>query len=88
MSMDLSTACGIVGASCFIFAYFATVQGWLAIDDWRFPATNLLGAALVLVSLADAWNLPSVLLECFWAAISIYGLARSWRASRRPQQQR
>ena len=74
--MDPFTACGIVGAGCFIVAYFATVQGWLDANGWRFPALNLLGASLVLVSLLDAWNLPSVILECFWGMISVYGLVR------------
>jgi hypothetical protein len=76
MEFDPYIAAGIVGAGCFIFAYFATVQGWLEPTDWRFPAVNLMGAVLVLVSLIDAWNLPSVVLECFWGAISIYGLVR------------
>jgi hypothetical protein len=76
---DVYTACGIVGAGCFIAGYFATLQGWLAASNWRFPAVNLLGAILVLVSLTDAWNLPSVVLECFWGAISLYGLVRCLR---------
>jgi hypothetical protein len=35
------------------------------------------GSALILVSLYDAWNWPSVVIELFWAAISIYGLLRA-----------
>ena len=77
--LDPFTACGIVGAGCFIAAYFATVQGWLEPNGLVFPAINLFGAILVLVSLADAWNLPSVMLESFWGAISIYGLVRKLR---------
>ena len=79
MNFDPYIACGIVGAGCFIFAYFVTLQGWLEASDWRFPAVNLMGAVLVLVSLIDAWNLPSVVLECFWGAISVYGLVRHLR---------
>jgi hypothetical protein len=79
MMIDPFTVCGIVGAGCFIVAYFATLRGWLDATGWRFPAVNLVGASLVLVSLIDAWNLPSVILECFWAAISVYGLARNLR---------
>jgi hypothetical protein len=79
MSFDPFTAAGIAGTACFIFSYFATLQGWLAPEGWRFPAVNLMGAALVLTSFIDAWNLPSVILECFWAAISLYGLARAFR---------
>ena len=79
MRFEPYTVVGILGAGCFIAAYFATLQGWLEPDGWRFPAINLLGATLVLVSLIDAWNLPSVVLECFWGAISLYGLARCLR---------
>ncbi len=77
--MDPYTACGIVGAGCFVAAYFASVQGWVAVTDWRFPAANLAGALLLLVSLYDAWNLPSVVIETFWALISLYGLIRNRR---------
>jgi hypothetical protein len=76
MGFDPYTVCGIVGAGCFIVGYLATLQGWLLPDSWQFPAINLLGATMVLVSLTDAWNLPSVVLECFWGAISLYGLVR------------
>ena len=79
MGFDPYTICGIVGAGCFIASYFATLQGWLEPSDWRFQAINLLAAALVMVSLIDAWNLPSVVLECFWGAISVYGLVRCLR---------
>lgn len=79
MEFDPFIACGLIGASCFVVGYFATLQGWLPASDWRFPAVNLLGAVLVMVSLIDAWNLPSVVLECFWGAISVYGLVRSLR---------
>lgn len=79
MDINPYTACGIVGAGCFIGSYFASLRGWLLPSDWRFPAINLLGAVLVLVSLTNAWNWPSVVLECFWGTISLYGLVRSLR---------
>jgi hypothetical protein len=79
MAFDLFTTCGLVGASCFIFSYFATLQGWLSPKGWRLPALNLMGAAMVLTSLTVAWNLPSAMLECFWGAISLYGLIRAIR---------
>jgi hypothetical protein len=79
MEFDPYTAAGILGAGCFIAAYFATLQGWMDPANWHFPAVNLLGATLVLVSLTDAWNLPSVVLESFWAGISMYGLVRTLR---------
>ena len=79
MRPDLFTLFGIFGAGCFICAYFAALQGLVAPSNWRFPALNLAGALLVLVSLYDAWNLPSVILEAFWGAMSLYGLIRNLR---------
>ena len=80
MEFDPFTACGFVGAACFATAYFANLQGWLPSSGRAFPALNLLGAVLVLISLFDAWNLPSVVLEVFWAAISLHGVLRNRRA--------
>ena len=57
-------------------AYFANQSGRLRSEDWRFPAANLLGSLLILVSLWSAWNLPSAVIEAIWAAISLYGLLR------------
>jgi hypothetical protein len=71
---------GIAGSALIVLAYFQNQRGRLRSDDWRFPALNLAGAALILFSLFFAWNLPSVVMEAFWLAISLYGLARSRRA--------
>ena len=78
--MTLFDLIGIAGTLLVIAAYFATQQGWLRADDWRFPLTNLIGAALILVSLWADWNLPSFVMEIFWLAISLYGLWRIRRA--------
>lgn len=72
---------GFAGAALMIAAYFANQQRWLASDDWRFPGANLLGSLLILVSLWFEWNFPSVVIELFWAAISILGLVRARRGN-------
>jgi hypothetical protein len=77
MGYDPLTFCGIAGAACYIAAYFANLRGWLASAGWGFPAANLVGAVLILASLFQAWNLPSVVVETFWALISLYGLMRN-----------
>jgi hypothetical protein len=77
MQSDPFTVCGIAGAACYVAAYFANIRGWLVSTGRAFPAANLLGALLILISLFDAWNLPSVVVETFWAMISIYGLIRN-----------
>lgn len=82
MDVDLYDACGILGAAIVVGAYFANQQGWLNSDAWPFPAANLCGSLLILISLYVDWNLPSVIIEVFWAAISLYGLARRMMRSR------
>ncbi|HQN55506.1 MAG TPA: permease, partial [Novosphingobium sp.] len=41
--------------------------------------TNLAGAALLTVSLLVNTNVASLVLEGFWAAIAIWGLAKAFR---------
>jgi hypothetical protein len=73
---------GLIGSAFVIVAFFANAQGWVASADWRYSLANLVGAVLILVSLYAEWNLPSAVIEAFWAAISLYGLWRWWRAAR------
>jgi hypothetical protein len=78
--MSLFAAAGVFGAFAVIAAYFCNQQGWLRSDDWRFPALNLVGAALILLSLYEEWNLPAAVMGGFWVLISAYGLLRARRA--------
>jgi len=77
--VDAYTVVGFVGVGAIVVAYFANQQGWLDAENWRFPAANLVGSLLILVSLWTAWNFPSAVIEVIWAAISLYGLIRRRR---------
>ena len=77
LGLDPYTFAGFVGVACIVTAYFANQQRWLASDDWRYPAANLAGSILILVSLLFAWNFPSIVIEVFWALISIWGLIKA-----------
>jgi hypothetical protein len=77
MVLNIYTFIGFVGALVVVLAYWANQADRLPSHDWRFPAANLGGSILILVSLYDAWNWPSVVIELFWATISIYGLLRA-----------
>jgi hypothetical protein len=78
-TLDVFTMGGLVGTALLIVAYFANQAGRLASDDWRFPFANLVGSTLIMASLLVEWNLPSVVIEAFWIAISLYGLSRQTR---------
>ena len=77
MPIEIYNIVGFLGTASLIAAYFANQQGWLPSDDWRFPFANLLGAVLILISLFFEWNFPSAVIECFWIAISLWGLGKS-----------
>ncbi len=72
---------GYCGAAMIACAYFLNQRGRLRSEDWRFPGLNLLGSLMVMVSLAVRPNWPSLVIEMFWSAISLYGVRRNWRAS-------
>ena len=83
MKLSVYDLAGFLGAAIIVAAYFAMQQRWLNALDWRFPAANLLGSLLILISLWFEWNFPSVVIEIFWALISLMGLARSLAERRR-----
>jgi hypothetical protein len=76
MALDVYTYTGLVGALVVVVAYWANQADRLPSTDWKFPAANLGGSVLILISLFKAWNWPSVVIEVFWCAISLYGIFR------------
>jgi hypothetical protein len=79
---DLATLVGFLGMACIIAAY-AYLTWNEAPNPFVLHGTNLLGAALLTVSLLVHTNWPSLVLEGFWAAIAIYGLAKALRQRRK-----
>jgi hypothetical protein len=78
-----SSLTGYVGAGIVVLAYFLNQNGALKSTDWRFPAVNLCGSVLVLISLLYHLNPPSVVIELFWCSISLYGMGKNLRAAGR-----
>ncbi len=81
-ALDIYSLIGFVGTACIIAAY-----AYLTYVDKPNPfvlhGTNLAGAALLTISLLVHTNWPSLVLEGFWAAIAVYGIAKALRARRR-----
>ncbi len=69
-------ALGLIGAALFVIA-FAGMQVE-KLDPHKPPALlmNLVGAVLILVSLAHDFNLGSFVLETVWGLIAAFGLVR------------
>jgi hypothetical protein len=76
--LDWPSIVGLFGTACIIGAY-----AYLTLAKATYPfllhGTNLLGAALLTVSLIYHTNWASLVLEFFWASIALLGLVKAWR---------
>lgn len=81
MNETLANLIGFAGTACIIFAYgYAT--GSARPNPFVQHGVNLLGATCLTVSLLVNLNPASLVLEFFWAAIALWGLAKAWRQRR------
>jgi hypothetical protein len=77
MTLTIPDYIGFIGTACIILAYFLNQSRALASTDIRYPLINLVGACLLLYSLYFVPNLPSIVIEVFWIAISLMGIAKA-----------
>ena len=82
MNGTLADAIGICGSTLFIGAFLYANRA-KEMDKLLFNAINLIGAILLLISLAVHFNLAAVLLEAAWAAIALGGLVSALKARSR-----
>ena len=83
MSSSPCQIIGLVGVLAYMLPYVALQVGLIRGDGLVYTLSNLVAASLVLVSLTDAFNLPSALIQTTWIAVSLVGLARIARQRRR-----
>lgn len=85
IDLDIYSLIGFLGTACIIGAY-----AYLTLKDAPNPfvlhGTNLAGAALLTISLLVHTNWPSLVLEGFWAAIALVGIAKAIRTDRKGQE--
>jgi hypothetical protein len=65
--------------SFFIVAAFAYSNLTTQMNTLWFNLSNLLGAALLTVSLTVNYNLPTMVLEIVWMAIALFGIFKALR---------
>lgn len=68
---------GNVGVAVIILTYLGLQLGRIESRSLGYSVANAVGAALVLVSLFVEFNLSAFIIEAFWVAISLFGVARS-----------
>ena len=83
--LDLYDILGLAGAALFLAAYAGAQLERL--DPLRLPALlmNLAGAILILLSLAEDFNLGAFVLEAAWGLIALFGLIKYALGRRRPR---
>lgn len=72
----LVTWAGHLGVAIYVAAYAALQAGLLRGTGYAYATLNLVAAALVLVSLSQAFNLSAAAIQIFWIAISVVGILR------------
>lgn len=83
MSLEWYDWVGMLGTLMVLGAFFLLQAGRLHGTGLAYQLLNLFGAAGVLVSLWGSFNISVFLLEAAWVAVSLYGIARAFRAKRR-----
>lgn len=74
--MSWADVVGTLGVALVLLAYALLQMGRIGPRDRAYLWLNMLGSALILVSLYYAFNLASAIIQVSWIAISLYGLLR------------
>ena len=73
---------GVVGVILYVLGYALLQLGVVRGRGYAYISLNLAASSLVLVSLINAFNLYSAIIQILWITISAVGLWRTWRAQR------
>jgi paired small multidrug resistance pump len=73
---------GGIGVVLIVAAYLLLQLERVSGNGLMYLTMNAVGAALILLSLLYEFNLPAFLMEVFWFAISLMGIARRMRKQR------
>ncbi|MEM7171497.1 MAG: permease [Pseudomonadota bacterium] len=71
---------GNIGVAMIVICYFLLQMGRIGSKDLGYSLGNLVGAALVIISLLQEFNVAAFVLEAFWCLISCWGIILWFRA--------
>lgn len=74
---------GFLGVALYLGSYAALQTGYIRGQGGLYALLNLGAASCVLVSLVEAFNMSSAIIQIFWIVISIVGLTRMYLLQRR-----
>lgn len=76
MELTIWSAAGLTGVALYLGAYGALQFGVIRGSSATYTILNMSAATFVLISLAEAFNLSSLLIQVSWITLSVIGLAR------------
>ena len=79
MEMWVIDAIGMLGTLLVVLAYYLLQLERTDPKGLAYNIINLVGAALLLLSLCFNFNLASFVIEIFWIVASLLGLWKYWR---------
>lgn len=68
---------GNVGVVVVLLTYLLLQMDRMVATSLTYSISNAIGAVLILISLAQDFNLSAVIIESVWLIISVFGLART-----------
>jgi len=68
---------GLFGVILILWYYFLLQTGKCTANSLMFSLANLIGSALLLISLWFDWNLSAVIIEIAWFLISLFGVIKT-----------
>ncbi|WNK00590.1 cyclic nucleotide-binding domain-containing protein [Thalassospiraceae bacterium LMO-JJ14] len=80
--LNLYVVFGFIGVALYLGSYAALQLGYVNGQGGLYALLNLTAASSVLISLIQAFNLSSALIQVFWIFISIIGLIRMYLLTR------
>jgi hypothetical protein len=78
-----SDVVGNIGVVMLIGTLWLNVSGRIDSKGWEYNLSNLTVAILLSVNLYYKPNMSSIIIEMFWAGISLYGLYKYYRLNRK-----
>lgn len=76
LQVSIFQMCGVLGAGLYVLSYSLLQLNALPQDARAYSALNLVAASLVALSLFDAFNLATALIQSMWIALSVLGLLK------------
>jgi len=82
MAIEWYDLVGLAGVALILFAYFLLQVGRIDPLGLAYSVANLIGAALITMSLIYEFNFSAFLIEVCWMVISLVGVRRYFQQRR------